>query len=76
MELIYRNESMRIQMLYFLLNMMIKIFPIVGLLLLIPMIAIQKVGVMIEEIWTDLEVIIVIRNQIQHLRDLIQMNVY
>ena len=41
MELIYRNESMRIQMLYFLLNMMIKIFPIVGLLLLIPMIAMQ-----------------------------------
>ena len=40
-ELIYRNESMRIQMLYFLLNMMIKIFPIVGLLLLIPMIAMQ-----------------------------------
>ena len=32
---------MRIQMLYFLFNMMIKILPIVGLLLLIPMIAMQ-----------------------------------
>ncbi len=41
MELIYRNEGMRIQMLYFLLNMMIKILPIVGLLLLIPLIAMQ-----------------------------------
>mgnify|MGYP004298373349 FL=1 len=41
MELIYRNGGMRIQMLYFLLNMMIKILPIVGLLLLIPMIAMQ-----------------------------------
>ena len=40
-ELIYRNEGMRIQMLYFLLNMMIKILPIVGLLLLIPLIAMQ-----------------------------------
>lgn len=41
MELIYTNEGMRIQMLYFLLNMMIKILPIVGLLLLIPLIAMQ-----------------------------------
>ena len=41
MELIYRNEGMRIQMLYFLLNMMIKILLIVGLLLLIPLIAMQ-----------------------------------
>ena len=41
MELIYRNEGMRIQRLYFLLNMMIKILPIVGLLLLIPLIAMQ-----------------------------------
>ena len=41
MELIYRNEGMRIQMLYFLSNMMIKILPIVGLLLLIPLIAMQ-----------------------------------
>ncbi len=32
---------MRIQMLYFLLNMMIRILPIVGLLLLIPLIAMQ-----------------------------------
>ena len=40
-ELIYRNEGMIIQMLYFLLNIMIRIFPIVGLLLLIPMIAMQ-----------------------------------
>ena len=41
MELIYRNEGMIIQVIYFLLNIMIRIFPIVGLLLLIPMIAIQ-----------------------------------
>ena len=41
MELFYRNEGMIIQMLYFLLNMMIKIVPIVGLLLLIPLIAMQ-----------------------------------
>ena len=41
MELIYRNGGMRIQILYFLLNMMIKILPIVGLLLLIPMIGMQ-----------------------------------
>ncbi len=41
MELIYRNEGMRIQMVYFLFNMMIKILPIVGLLLSIPLIAIQ-----------------------------------
>ena len=41
MELIHRNEGMIIQMLYFLLNMMIKIMPIVGLLLSIPLIAMQ-----------------------------------
>ena len=41
MELIYRNECMRIEMLYLLFNMMIKILPIVGLLLLIPLIAMQ-----------------------------------
>ena len=41
MELIYRNEGMRIQMVYFLFNMMIKILPIVGLLLSIPLIAMQ-----------------------------------
>ena len=40
-ELIYRNEGMRIQMVYFLFNMMIKILPIVGLLLSIPLIAMQ-----------------------------------
>ena len=40
-ELIYRNEGMRMQMVYFLFNMMIKILPIVGLLLLIPFIAMQ-----------------------------------
>tara|TARA_Y100001970_G_C13685504_1_gene579779 strand:+ start:180 stop:512 length:333 start_codon:yes stop_codon:yes gene_type:complete len=38
-ELIYRNEGMGIQMLYFLLKMIIKILPMVGLLLLIPIIA-------------------------------------
>ena len=37
----YKNEGMKIQMLYFLLSMMNKIFPIVGFLLLIPMIAMQ-----------------------------------
>ena len=41
MELIYRNEGMRMQMVYFLFNMMIKILPIVGLLLSIPLIAMQ-----------------------------------
>ena len=41
MELIRRNEGMIIQMLYFLFNMMIKILPIVGLLLSIPLIAMQ-----------------------------------
>mgnify|MGYP001159490639 FL=1 len=41
MELIYRNEGMRIQMVYFLFNMMIKILPIVVLLLSIPLIAMQ-----------------------------------
>ena len=41
MELIYRNEGIKIQILYFLLIKMIKIFPIVGILLLIPMIAMQ-----------------------------------
>ena len=41
MELIHRNEGMIIQVIYFLLNIMIRIFPIVGLLLLIPMIAMQ-----------------------------------
>ena len=41
MELIHRNEGMIIQMLYFLFNMMIKILPIVGLLLSIPLIAMQ-----------------------------------
>ena len=41
MELIIRNEGMIIQMLYFLLNIMIRILQIVGLLLLIPMIAMQ-----------------------------------
>ena len=37
----YINEGTIIQMLYFLLNIMIKVFPIVGFLLLIPMIAMQ-----------------------------------
>ena len=41
LELIHRNEGMIIQVIYFLLNIMIRIFPIVGLLLLIPMIAMQ-----------------------------------
>ena len=41
MELIHRNEGMIIQVIYFLLNIMIRIFPIIGLLLLIPMIAMQ-----------------------------------
>ena len=41
MELIYRNEGMRMQMVYLLFNMMIKILPIVGLLLSIPLIAMQ-----------------------------------
>ena len=41
MELINRNEGMRIQMVYFLFNMMIKILPIVGLLLSIPLIVMQ-----------------------------------
>ena len=41
MELIYRNEGMRIQMVYFLFNMMIKILPIVVLLLSVPLIAMQ-----------------------------------
>ena len=36
-----RNEGMIRQMLYFLLNIMIRILQIVGLLLLIPMIAMQ-----------------------------------
>ena len=36
-----RNEGMIIQMLYFSLNIMIRILQIVGLLLLIPMIAMQ-----------------------------------
>ena len=40
-ELIYRIKGMSIKMLYFLLGMMIKIFIIVGFLLLIPIIAIQ-----------------------------------
>ena len=40
-ELIYRNEGMRMHMVYFLLNMMIKILPIVVLLLSIPLIAMQ-----------------------------------
>ena len=41
MELIYRNEGMIIKMVYFLFNIMIKILPIVGLLLSIPLIAMQ-----------------------------------
>ena len=41
MELIYRNEGMVIKMVYFLFNIMIKILPIVGLLLSIPLIAMQ-----------------------------------
>ena len=41
MERIYRNEGMRIKMVYFLFNIMIKILPIVGLLLSIPLIAMQ-----------------------------------
>ena len=40
-EIFYLNEGMRIKMLYFLLNMMIKTFSIVGILLLIPMIKMQ-----------------------------------
>ena len=43
---------------------------------MIHMTVIQKVGVMIEEIWIDQVVMMVIRNQIQHLLDLIPMNVY
>ena len=41
LELIHIIKGMIINMLYFLLNIMIRIFPIVGLLLLIPMIAMQ-----------------------------------
>ena len=41
MELICRNEGMIIKMVYFLFNIMIKILPIVGLLLSIPLIAMQ-----------------------------------
>lgn len=41
LELMKRNEGMIIQMLYFSLNIMIRILQIVGLLLLIPMIAMQ-----------------------------------
>ena len=41
LELMKRNEGMIKQMLYFLLNIMIRILQIVGLLLLIPMIAMQ-----------------------------------
>ena len=41
LELMKRNEGMIRQMLYFLLNIMIRILQIVGLLLLIPMIAMQ-----------------------------------
>ena len=41
LELIHIINGMIIHMLYFLLNIMIRIFPIVGLLLLIPMIAMQ-----------------------------------
>ena len=41
LELIQIIKGMTIYMLYFLLNIMIRIFPIVGLLLLIPMIAMQ-----------------------------------
>ena len=55
MELIHRNEGMRIQMLYFLLNMMIKILPIVGIILLIPMIAMQFTD---EVNWSFLDFII------------------
>ena len=41
MELVYRNEGMRKQMIHFLFDIMIKILPIVGFLLLIPLIAMQ-----------------------------------
>ena len=41
LELMKRNEGMIRQMLYFLLNIMIRILQIVGFLLLIPMIAMQ-----------------------------------
>ena len=55
-ELIYRNEGVKIQILYFLLIKMIKIFPIVGILLLIPMIAMQ----LAEEVnWSIFDFIII-----------------
>ena len=41
MELIYRNESMRKYAIYLVFDVMIKILPIVGFLLLIPLIAMQ-----------------------------------
>ena len=41
LELIHIINGMIIHMLYFLLNIMIRIFPIVGLLLLIPIVAMQ-----------------------------------
>ncbi len=54
-ELIYRNEGMRMQMVYFLFNMMIKILPIVGLLLSIPLIAMQLTD---EVNWSFFDIII------------------
>ena len=41
MELIYRNESMRKYTIHLVFDVMIKILPIVGFLLLIPLIAMQ-----------------------------------